>query len=154
MLKEGMKAPNIQLKNQFDELINLKEFAGKKVVLYFYSKDNTPGCTKQAQAFVKEHSKIKALGGHIIGISKDSVKTHENFAAKNDIHFSLLSDPDHVISTAYGVRKEKTMYGKKVMGTLRNVYIIDEEGNIAKIFEKVKPDEAAGLVVAYLEKGK
>ena len=154
MVHEGMKAPNIQLKNQFDELINLKEFVGKKVVLYFYSKDNTAGCTTEALGFAREHSKIKSFGAQIIGISKDSVKTHENFANKNDISFFLLSDPDHVAANAYGVRVEKTLYGKKVMGTLRNIYIIDQQGNIEKIFEKVKHDEAAPMVIDYFEKTK
>ena len=146
-----MKAPNIQLKNQFDELINLKEFLGKKVVIYFYSKDNTPGCTKEAQGFRDFYGKIKNQGAQVIGISKDSVKTHENFANKHDLPFFLLSDPEHITSNAYGVRQEKMMYGKKVMGTNRNVYIVNEEGMIEKVFEKVKAQEAAEMVVNYLE---
>ncbi|NLB90290.1 MAG: thioredoxin-dependent thiol peroxidase [Clostridiales bacterium] len=151
MIKEGVKAPNIQLKNQFDEGINLKEFLGKKVVIYFYPKDHTPGCTKEAKGFAHLYSEIKALGAQVIGISKDTVKSHENFAQKYDLPFFLLSDPDHTAANAYGVRKEKMLYGKTVMGTLRNIYIIDEQGFIEKIFEKVKPAEAAQLVVDYLQ---
>ena len=151
MLKEGMKAPNIQLKNQFDEGINLKEFLEKKVVIYFYPKDNTPGCTLQAKSFGEFYSKIKSYGAQVIGISKDTVKSHENFANKYDLPFVLLSDPDFIAANAYGARKEKILFGKKVMGTQRNIYIIDEEGFIEKIFETVKPAEAGQLVVDYFE---
>lgn len=154
MLKEGSKAPQFALPDQNGDLVSLADFAGKRVVLYFYPKDNTPGCTRQACAFAGAYGKFEKLGVVVIGVSKDSVKSHASFAEKQGLPFILLSDPGLEVIQAYDVWKEKKLYGKVSMGVVRTTYIIDEDGRIEKTMEKVKPDTNAEEILAYLEENK
>ena len=149
-LQKGDKAPVFTLNNQKDERISLTDFLGKKVILYFYSKDNTPGCTRQACAFAGAYSAFKAKDIVVIGISKDSVASHAKFAEKYSLPFILISDTDRVAIEAYGVWQEKVMCGKKGMGVVRTTYIIDEQGNIQAVMPKVKPDTNAQDILAML----
>ncbi len=138
MIEENKKAPQFTLPDQNGNRISLKDFNGKKVVLYFYPKDNTPGCTKEACDFrdsIEEFKKIKAV---VLGVSPDSVESHKKFAEKYDLPFPLLSDPEKKVLNKYGVWKEKSMYGRKYMGVERTTVVIDEQGKIIKIFPKVK----------------
>ena len=151
MLEVGQKAPAFRLPDQNGNLVSLADFLGKKVVLYFYSKDNTSGCTKQACAFRLAYHQFKAMGVEVIGISKDSVASHEKFAAKHNLPFTLLSDPEFQILQAYDVWKEKKSSGKVTMGTVRTTYIIDAQGMIEKVMPKVKPDTNAEEVLTYLQ---
>ena len=137
MLEVGTKAPQFNLLNQDGKEISLSGFKGKKVVLYFYSKDNTAGCTKQACGFAERYPDFLEKGAEIIGVSKDSVESHKKFADKYNLTFTLLSDTDKKIIEAYDVWKEKNMYGKKTMGVVRTTYLIDGEGIITKAFAKV-----------------
>ena len=150
MLEVGMKAPEFTLNDKEGKAVSLSDFKGKKVVLYFYPKDNTPGCTRQACAFAGAYDVYKEMGVEVIGISKDSVKSHGNFAQKYELPFVLLSDPELVAIQAYDVWKEKKLYGKVSMGVVRSTYVIDEEGIIEKVMPKVKPDTNAEEVLAYL----
>lgn len=150
MLEIGMKAPNFTLKDKIGNDISLSDFLGKKVVLYFYPKDNTPGCTRQACAFAGAYKQFEAKGVEVIGISKDSVASHVKFAEKYDLPFVLLSDPDRIAIEAYGVWQEKKMCGKVSMGVVRTTFIIDENGNIEKVMPKVKPDTNAAEILAEL----
>ncbi len=150
MLTEGMKAPDFNLKDNSGKDISLSDFTGKKVVLYFYPKDNTPGCTRQACAFASSYSDFQNKDAVIIGISKDSVESHIKFAEKYSLPFILLSDPQLEAIKAYGVWKEKKLYGKLSMGVARTTFIIDENGFIEKIMEKVKPDTNAQEILAML----
>lgn len=150
MLKEGTKAPDFSLNDKDGNQVTLSDFLGKKVVLYFYPKDNTPGCTRQACAFASAYGQFKNQKAAVIGISKDSVKSHQNFAAKYELPFVLLSDPELEAIKAYDVWQEKKMYGKVSMGVVRTTYIIDENGMIEKTMEKVKPDTNAAEILAYL----
>ena len=150
MLEVGAKAPDFTLKDKDGNDISLKDFYGKKVVLYFYPKDNTPGCTKQACAFAGTYKGFEELGVQVIGISKDSVKSHANFAAKYNLPFILLADPELQAIQAYDVWKEKKLYGKVSMGVVRTTYIIDESGVIEKVMAKVKPDTNAAEILEYL----
>lgn len=150
MLEAGSRAPEFTLKDKDGNPVSLKDFLGKKVVVYFYPKDNTPGCTKQACAFAGAYRAFEELGAVVIGISKDSVKSHQNFAAKYELPFLLLSDPELTAIQAYDVWKEKKLYGKVSMGVVRSTYIIDESGRIEKAMEKVKPDTNAAEILAYL----
>ena len=150
MLETGMKAPDFTLKNQENDPVSLSDFLGKKIVLYFYPKDNTPGCTRQACAFAASYEQFKAQDVVVIGISKDSVTSHLKFAQKHELPFILLSDPELQAIQAYDVWKEKKLYGKVSMGVVRTTYIIDEQGNIEKVMPKVKPDTNAGEILAYL----
>lgn len=150
MLEIGMKAPNFTLKDKNGNDVSLSDFLGKRVVLYFYPKDNTPGCTRQACAFAGAYKQFEAKGVEVIGISKDSVASHVKFAEKYDLPFILLSDPDRVAIEAYGVWQEKKMCGKVSMGVVRTTFIIDEDGNIEKIMPKVKPDTNAADILAEL----
>lgn len=150
MLEVGAKAPDFTLKDKDGNDVSLKDFYGKKVVLYFYPKDNTPGCTKQACAFAGTYKGFEELGVQVIGISKDSVKSHANFAAKYNLPFIILADPELQAIQAYDVWKEKKLYGKVSMGVVRTTYIIDESGVIEKVMEKVKPDTNAAEILAYL----
>ena len=138
MLEIGKKAPDFTLLNQDNESMSLSDFKGKKVILYFYPRDNTPGCTKQACGFGELYPSFVEYGAEIIGISKDSVASHKRFKDKYQLPFVLLSDPELEAIKAYDVWKEKNMYGKKVMGVVRTTYLIDEDGMIVKAFEKVK----------------
>jgi len=137
MLEVGMKAPQFTLLNQDGKEVSLPDFKGKKVVLYFYSKDNTSGCTKQACGFSERYPYFLEKGAEVIGVSKDSVESHRKFADKYNLSFTLLSDTDKKVIEAYDVWKEKNMYGKKSMGVVRTTYLIDEEGIITKAFTKV-----------------
>ncbi len=130
----------------------MSDFKGKKVVVYFYPKDNTPGCTRQACAFRNAYDGFKKEDIQVIGISKDSIKSHQKFAEKHELPFILLSDPDLVAIKAFDVWKEKKMYGKTALGVVRATYIIDENGIIEKVFEKAKPDTNAQEILEYLEK--
>ena len=150
MLEIGMKAPNFTLKDKNGNDISLSDFLGKKIVLYFYPKDNTPGCTRQACAFAGAYKQFEAKGVEVIGISKDSVASHVKFAEKYDLPFILLSDPERIAIEAYGVWQEKKMCGKVSMGVVRTTFIIDENGNIEKIMPKVKPDTNAADILAEL----
>lgn len=150
MLKLGDKAPDFSLMNQEGAVIRLSDFQGKKVILYFYPKDNTPGCTRQACAFAQNYAQFAALGVVVIGISKDSVASHQRFAEKNGLPFILLSDPERHAIEAYDVWKEKKQYGKVSMGVVRTTYVIDEAGCIEKVMPKVKPDTNSAEILAYL----
>ena len=143
MLAVGTVAPAFTLPDKEGNNVSLSDFAGKKVVLYFYPKDSTPGCTRQAQAFRDAFEKFVAAGAVIIGISKDSVKSHLNFATKQELPFILLSDTEHTVLETYEEWQEKKLYGKVSMGVVRSVYVIDEEGKIAAAWTKVKPEQSA-----------
>ena len=151
MLEIGMKAPEFTLSDKDGNPVSLKDFLGKKVVLYFYPRDNTPGCTRQACAFAAAYEGFKAKDVVVIGISKDSVVSHQKFAQKHNLPFILLSDPELQAIEAYGVWQEKKLYGKVSMGVVRTTFIIDEQGNIEKVMPKVKPDTNAAEILAYLE---
>ena len=150
MLEAQMKAPDFSLPDKDGNTVRLSDFQGKKVVLYFYPKDNTPGCTRQACAFAASYEQFKAQNIVVIGISKDSVASHQKFAQKYDLPFILLSDPELQAIQAYGVWQEKKLYGKVSMGVVRTTYIIDEQGVIEKVMPKVKPDTNAADVLACL----
>ena len=150
MLEVGSKAPVFTLLDKDGNTISLSDFLGKKVVLYFYPKDNTPGCTRQACAFAAAYEGFKANDVVVIGISKDSVASHLKFAQKHDLPFILLSDPELQAIGAYGVWQEKKLYGKVSMGVVRTTFIIDEQGNIEKMMPKAKPDTNAEEILAYL----
>ena len=153
MLQIGTKAPEFILTNENGEQISLSQFKGQKVVVYFYPKDNTPGCTKQACAFRDAYNGFKENNIIVIGISKDSEKSHANFIKKHELNFILLSDPNLEAIQAYDVWKEKKLYGKVSMGVMRTTYIINEEGIIEYVFEKAKPDTNAYEILDYLKKG-
>ena len=139
MLKLGTKAPDFKVEDQKGEVHQLSDYLGKKVILYFYPKDNTSGCTKQACGFAQVYPDILEKNAVILGVSKDSVKSHKKFQEKYNLPFTLLADPDHKVIEAYDVWKEKKMYGKTYMGIVRSTYLINEEGIIEKALEKVKP---------------
>ena len=153
MLEVGMKAPDFTLLNQNGEKVSRSDYLGKRVVLYFYPKDNTPGCTRQACAFAASYDGFRDRDVQVIGISKDSVASHLKFAQKHELPFVLLSDPDLIAIQAYDVWKEKKLYGKSSMGVVRTTYIIDESGNVEKVMPKVKPDTNAAEILAYLNGG-
>lgn len=138
MLEIGTKAPDFELLDQNGESVKLSDYLGKKVILYFYPRDNTPGCTKQACGFAKNYPDFLEKGAVVLGVSKDSVVSHKKFEQKYDLPFTLVSDPELVAIQAYDVWKEKNMYGKKVMGVERTTYLINEDGYIEKAFGKVK----------------
>ena len=150
MLEIGTKAPEFTLSDKDGNTVRLSDFLGKKVVLYFYPKDNTPGCTRQACAFAGAYEDFKSKDVVVIGISKDSVASHLKFAQKHDLPFILLSDPELQAIQAYGVWQEKKLYGKVSMGVVRSTFIIDEQGNIEKVMPKVKPDTNAAEILDYL----
>jgi len=150
MLEIGSKAPAFTLTDKDGNSVSLSDFAGKKVVLYFYPRDNTPGCTRQACAFASAYEQFRTLDVAVIGISKDSAASHLKFAQKYDLPFILLSDPELQAIQAYGVWQEKKLYGKVSMGVVRTTFIIDEQGCIEKIMPKVKPDTNAADILCYL----
>ena len=150
MLEKGVKAPDFTLINQEGEPVSLSGFLGKKVVLYFYPKDNTPGCTRQACAFAGSYEAFKTRDVVVIGVSKDSAASHAKFAQKYGLPFILLSDPELQTIKAYDVWQEKKLYGKVSMGVVRTTYVIDEQGMIEKVMPKVKPDTNAAEILAYL----
>ena len=149
-MKIGMKAPSFTLMDKDGNNVSLSDFVGKKVVVYFYPKDNTPGCTRQACAFTAAYDKFKEKNVEVIGISKDSVASHAKFAEKHGLSFVLLSDPNLEAIKAYDVWQEKKMCGKTSMGVVRTTFIIDENGNIERIMPKVKPDTNAEEILAIL----
>lgn len=150
MLEIGLKVPEFILNDKDGNAVSLSDFLGKKVVLYFYPKDNTPGCTRQACAFAAAYEGFKAKDIVVIGISKDSVASHQKFAQKHNLPFILLSDPELKAIQAYGVWQEKKLYGKVSMGVVRTTFIIDEQGHIEKVMPKVKPDTNAADILRYL----
>lgn len=151
MLKEGDKAPDFNLKNDQDQDIILSDFKGKKVVLYFYPKDSTPGCTREACSFRDVYDDILETGTVVIGISKDNASSHQKFRDKHKLPFYLLSDPENSVIESYGAWQEKKMYGKTFMGIVRSTFIIDENGTIIKIYPKVKPDSHGKEVLEILK---
>lgn len=151
MLEKGTKAPEFTLLDKDGKEVSLSDFAGKKVVLYFYPRDNTPGCTRQACAFAGAYNDFKTIDAVVIGISKDSVASHLKFAQKYELPFVLLSDPELQAIKAYDVWQEKKNYGKVSMGVVRSTYVIDEKGIIEKVMPKVKPDTNAAEILAYLK---
>ena len=150
MLEVGIKAPDFTLQDKYGETVSLSQFLGKKVVLYFYPKDNTPGCSRQACAFAASYGDFEGKNVAVIGVSKDSAASHLKFAEKYDLPFVLLSDPEMEAIKAYGVWQEKKLYGKVSMGVVRSTYLIDEQGIIEKVMPKVKPDTNAAEILAYL----
>jgi len=152
MLNIGDLAPDFTLSDQHGNPVSLNDFAGKKVVLYFYPRDNTPGCTRQACAFAGAYEAFKAEDIVVIGISKDSVSSHQKFAEKYNLPFILLSDPERQAIEPYGVWQEKKMAGKTGMGVVRTTYIIGEDGRVTHVMPKVKPDTNAADVLAALGK--
>ena len=150
MLKIGVKAPDFELKDQNGQIHRLEDYRGKKIVLYFYPKDNTAGCSKQACGFAELYPHFLEKDAVVIGVSKDSVDSHKRFAEKYNLPFTLISDPEFMAIKAYDVWQEKNMYGKKVMGVVRSTYLIDEEGIIKEAFAKVKPGENAAQMLETL----
>ena len=150
LIKAGAKAPDFTLKDKDGADVSLSDFRGKKVVLYFYTKDNTPGCTRQACAFAAAFDAFREKNVAVIGVSKDSTASHQKFADKYDLPFILLSDPERQAIEAYGVWQEKKLYGKTSMGVVRTTFIIDEQGIIEKVMPKVKPDTNAADILEYL----
>jgi peroxiredoxin Q/BCP len=148
MVSEGDKAPSFELEADSGSRVSSEDFAGKYLVLYFYPKDSTPGCTREAQSFTEAKRKLTAAGAAVVGVSKDSIKSHCGFRDKYALNFPLLSDPDLEVHRAYGAYGEKTMYGKKVMGTIRSTFLIGPDGKLAKVWRGVKVD---GHVDAVLE---
>ena len=148
LLQAGAKAPDFNTSDQSGKKVRLKDYRGKKVVLYFYPKDDTPGCTKEACAFRDRFAEFKKLGVEVLGVSVDTEKSHKSFAEKFKLPFTLLADTEKKVVNAYGVWGEKSMYGRKYMGTNRVTYLIDESGRIAAVFPKVKPEEHAAEILA------
>jgi peroxiredoxin Q/BCP len=149
--KEGSVAPNFAAKDANGETVRLKDLRGQKVVLYFYPKDDTPGCTKEACSFRDAFSEFKKRDIKVLGVSVDSEASHKKFAAKYKLPFTLLADPDHSIADAYGVYGEKKFMGRTYMGVKRITFLIDEKGKVKKVFEKVKPEEHARDVLEAFE---
>ena len=147
MLKEGTTAPRFNANNADGETVRLKDRRGRKVVLYFYPKDDTPGCTREACSFREAFTDFKKQGIEVLGVSVDSEASHKKFTAKYKLPFTLLADPDHSIADAYGVYGEKKFMGRTYMGVKRVTFLIDEKGKIKKVFEKVKPEEHAREVL-------
>lgn len=150
MLEEGTKAPEIVLNDQNGNEVRLSDFAGKRAVIYFYPKDNTPGCTRQACAFRDAFGEYEALGIPVIGISRDSEKSHAGFASKHGLGFTLLADPELKAIQAYDVWQEKKLYGKVSMGVVRTTYLIGADGTIEKVWKKAKPDTNAREILEYI----
>jgi peroxiredoxin Q/BCP len=151
MLTAGTMAPDFTLPADGGGEVTLSDYRGKKVVLYFYPKDNTPGCTTEACNFRDDYSAILAAGAVVLGVSPDNVKSHDGFKLQFSLPFALLSDPDHRVAELYGAWGEKKMYGKTSMGIIRSTFIIDEQGKIAKVFPKVKPENHSQEVLAALK---
>ena len=152
LLNIGQKAPNFTLSDKDGNSVSLSDFLGKKVVLYFYPKDNTPGCTRQACAFANQYDALTSRGVEVIGISRDSAESHSKFALKYTLPHVLLSDPELEVIKAYGVWQEKKLYGKLSFGVVRTTYVIDENGYIIHVIQKVKPDTNAQDIIEFLDK--
>jgi peroxiredoxin Q/BCP len=151
MIEEGKKAPAFSLKDQAGKTVKLADLAGKYVVLYFYPKDDTPGCTKEACSFRDEHSKLVKAGAVVLGVSPDDEKKHGKFIAKYQLPFSLLADTTHEVAEKFGAWGEKSMYGKKYQGILRSTFLIGPDGKVAKVWPKVKPEGHGDEVLAALK---
>ena len=152
LLNIGQKAPNFTLSDKDGNRVSLSDFLGKKVVLYFYPKDNTPGCTRQACAFANQYDALTSRGVEVIGISRDSAESHSKFALKYTLPHILLSDPELEVIKTYGVWQEKKLYGKLSLGVVRTTYVIDENGYIIHVMPKVKPDTNAQDIIEFLDK--
>ena len=150
MIEVGMNAPDFTLYDKNGRPVSLSEFRGQKVVLYFYPKDNTPGCTRQACAFAGAYAEFERRGIAVIGISRDSVASHQKFAEKHSLPFILLSDPERVAIESYGVWQEKKLYGKVSFGIVRTTFVIDENGVVERVMKKVKPDTNAAEILEWL----
>ena len=150
MLQEGTTAPDFTLPADGGGEVTLSSYRDKKVVLYFYPKDDTPGCTTEACNFRDDYTDILAAGSVVLGVSRDTVKSHDKFKLKFDLPFPLLSDPDHAVADLYGAWGEKKMYGRTFMGIIRSTFVIDEEGVILKVFPKVRPKNHSQEVLAVL----
>ena len=150
MLKEGQKAPGFRLSSADGGSVSLEDFRGKPVVLYFYPKDDTPGCTREACAFRDHHARIEKTGAVVLGVSPDGVSSHEKFRDKYKLSFPLLSDPDKQVAKKFGAYGEKTLYGRKVVGMIRSTFIIDGAGVVRKVFPKVRVDGHAERVLEAL----
>jgi peroxiredoxin Q/BCP len=150
MLQEGSTAPDFALTTDGGEEVSLSDYRGQKVVLYFYPKDDTPGCTTEACNFRDDYSEILAAGAVVLGVSADSVKSHDKFKLKYDLPFALLSDPDHQVADLYGAWGEKKSFGRTYMGIIRSTFIIDEEGKILKVFPRVRPKNHSQEVLEVL----
>jgi len=150
MIKEGQKAPEFTLPSTEGGEVRLKDLRGKNVVLYFYPKDDTPGCTREACAFRDDQAALKKKGAVVLGVSGDSLASHEKFKQKYKLNFPLLSDPDKAVAKKYGAWGEKVMYGKKVTGMIRSTFVIDKEGVVAKVFPRVRVDGHAEKVLEAL----
>ena len=150
MITVGSKAPQFTLQDKDGNSVSLNDFLGQRVVLYFYPKDNTPGCTRQACAFAATYNEFKEKGVAVIGISRDSVQSHQRFAEKYGLPFILLADPELEVIKSYGVWQEKKLYGKLGFGVVRTTFIIDAQGNIEKIMPKVKPDTNAKEILEFI----
>ncbi len=153
MLKQGDKAPSFKLPSDAGSEVGLADFEGKTLVVYFYPKDSTPGCTREAIAFSEARRRFAAAGAAVVGVSKDSVASHCSFRDKYALGIPLLSDPDLAVHKAFGAWGEKSMYGKKVMGTIRSTFVIDAKGVVAKVFPSVKVDGHADAVLAAIAGG-
>lgn len=147
MLKEGDRAPDFQARDAHGQEVKLADLRGQKVALYFYPKDDTPGCTKEACSFRDHHSRLKEAGIRVLGVSLDSEASHQAFSSKYSLPFTLLSDTDHRVADAYGVYGEREWAGKKFMGVARKTFLIDEQGKIKKVFDKVNVEEHADEVL-------
>ena len=151
MVEEGKPAPDFELKSDAGERVKLSELRGKPVVLYFYPKDDTPGCTTQACGIRDVYSDFRERGAVVLGVSPDDEASHVKFKEKYSLPFTLLADPGHEVAERYGVWKERNMYGKKSMGIERSTFVIDADGNVAKAMRRVKPDTHAADVLAALD---
>ena len=151
MIEAGTKAPDFTLSDADGHQISLSDFLGKKVVLYFYPRDNTPGCTREACAFGQVNTEMNDLNAVVLGVSRDSEASHKKFAEKFGLPFILLSDPEHKVLQSYGAWQEKKNYGKIAMGIMRSTVIIDENGIVEKVYPKVKPDTHPAEVLEYLK---
>jgi peroxiredoxin Q/BCP len=151
MVEEGAQAPQFTLTSDAGEAVSLSDFRGSPVVLYFYPKDDTPGCTTQACGVRDAYGEFRERGAVVLGVSPDDEASHTRFRAKYDLPFTLLADAEHAVAEAYGVWKERSMYGRKFMGIERSTFVIDGNGNLARAFRKVKPAEHADLVLGALD---
>ena len=152
MLKIGEKAPLFEGVTQSGESVKLEDFRSRKVILYFYPKDNTSGCTLEAKSLRDGKAQLAEMGFEIVGVSPDSVRSHQNFCAKHELNFTLLADTDRTICEAFGVWVEKSMYGRKYMGVARKTFLLDEEGRITHIFDKVKTADHYQQIIKELDK--
>ena len=150
MLNEGSMAPDFTLQSDGGHEVTLSDYRGRKVVLYFYPRDDTPGCTTEACGFRDDHFEIIAAGAVVLGISPDPVKSHDRFKMKFSLPYALLSDPDHRVAELYGAWGEKTLYGKTSLGIIRTTFVIDEKGQIARVFHKVRAEGHSQEVLAFL----